>query len=360
MKKFTSCILVTGLAIASLCAQSTIVIDRATKEPISLAVVFSANGSIKGTTDNNGICREIEHSDYPVTIKCLGYKQKVCVGTSDTVFMEQDFHELGEVVVTPGHRPIMNVLCYIREYTSGGTSTDTVQYFAEHMAMFYIPQGKVKGFKASNSPQVLRSKLYQRNIRNGRDSVFKPDYRPDDISWLDLVSYPEKNVQQTDRISQGANIDTIMGKHYIKTIARKTDKLYFESTDVLADKKDHRMSPLIFKMLGMTIDFNAMNISRAYRVNKSGLYKPEDMAMSTLSVEIVGKGKWIKKAFNSKDPVAMNGLFEIYPIKIDYLTIDEAKNMLYENPPKVKFQRSEQASVLPSGIQYIMRRADDE
>ena len=272
--------------------------------------------------------------------------------------MDQDFHELGEVVVTPGQRPIMNVLCYIREYTSGATTTDTVQYFAEHMAMFYIPQGKVKGFKANNSPQVLSSRMYQRKFSYGNDSVFKPEFRPDDISWLDLVSYPEKDTHETDRIKQGARVDTIMGKHHIKTFARKTDSHYFESTDILADKKDHKMSPFIFKLLGMTIDFNEMNVSRAYKTNSKGIYKPEEMMFSTFSMEVVGRGKWIKKAFNSKDPVTMKGLFEIYPIKVDYLTVDEAKSMLQGNTPKVKFQRSEIASPLPSGVQEIVNRAN--
>lgn len=360
MKGIAHKILLLLALVGSVSAHAVVVADVATKEPIVAAVVFSANGSIVDNTDIDGRATKLTSGDFPVTVKCLGYKQRISVAMSDTLFMEQDFHELGEVIVTPGQRPIMNVLCYIREYTSGGTTTDTVQYFAEHMAMFYIPQGKVKGFKASNSPQILSSKLYQRIMRNGRDSVFKPEYRPDDISWIDLVSYPEKCVQQTDKIKQGAMIDTIMGKHHVKTITRKTDKFYFESTDALADKKDHKMSPFIFKMLGMTIDFNEMSINRAYRAKEDGLYKPEDMMMSTLAIEVIGKGKWIKKAFNSKDPVTMKGLFEIYPIKIDYLTIDEAKNMLYENPPKVKFQRSELASFLPSGIQDIVKRANNE
>ena len=339
-------------------AHSTIVADRESKEPVIAAAIFASNGTIIGNTDVNGNTPKLSTRDFPITIKCLGYKQKLGLALRDTIFMEQDFHELGEVIVTPRQRPIMNVLCYIREYTSGGTTTDTIQYFAEHMAMFYIPREKVKGFKARNSPQVLSSKLYQRNIKNGKDSVFEPEHRPDDISWLDIVSYPEKDIIETDRIKQGAATDTIMGKHHVKTIARKTDKFYFESTDLLADKKDHRMSPFIFKMLGMTIDFNEMTMSRAYTANNKSEYKPEEMLSSTLSMEVVGRGKWIKKAFQSKDPVTMNGLFEIYPIRIDFITVDEANRMLNGDMPKIVFQKSKLASPLPSGIQNIIDRVN--
>lgn len=172
------------------------------------------------------------------------------------------------------------------------------------------------------------------------------------------MSYPEKDIIETDRIKQGAATDTIMGKHHVKTIARKTDKFYFESTDLLADKKDHRMSPFIFKMLGMTIDFNEMTMSRAYTANNKSEYKPEEMLSSTLSMEVVGRGKWIKKAFQSKDPVTMNGLFEIYPIRIDFITVDEANRMLNGDMPKIVFQKSKLASPLPSGIQNIIDRVN--
>lgn len=106
----------------------------------------------------------------------------------------------------------------------------------------------------------------------------------------------------------------------------------------------------------MTIDFNEMTMSRAYTANNKSEYKPEEMLSSTLSMEVVGRGKWIKKAFQSKDPVTMNGLFEIYPIKIDFITVDEANRMLNGDMPKIKFQKSKLASPLPSGIQNIIDR----
>lgn len=52
----------------------------------------------------------------------------------------------------------------------------------------------------------------------------------------------------------------------------------------------------------------------------------------------------------------MNGLFEIYPIKIDFITVDEANRMLNGDMPKIKFQKSKLASPLPSGIQNIIDR----
>ena len=57
---------------------ATIVADFDTKEPVVSAVVFSANGSIVANSDINGNVAQLLSLDYPITVKCLGYKQKVC------------------------------------------------------------------------------------------------------------------------------------------------------------------------------------------------------------------------------------------------------------------------------------------
>ena len=356
MKRFI-CLATAILTLLSLNGADTYIIDASTGEPVIAAVVFSRSGNIIGSSDVKGHVDNIDINDYPITVKCLGLKPLIATNHNDTVYMTPDVRLLNEVVVTPSERPIMSVLCYIREYTSGCTATDTIQYFGEHMAMFYIPKTKIKGFKTSNTPQILASRLYQRNSTESGDSVFCPKYRNDNISWLDILSYPDKNAIETDRIKQGARTDSVMGKHYIKTLARKNDRTYTVTTDLLADKKDHRMSPFIFKMLGFTIDFNELTTSWAYKSNDKGVYRPEHMLYGTCSISVAGKGKWIKKAFRTKDPVILQGLFEIYPVKIDHLTTEEAKDMLYANPPTVRLEQSEYASPLPQAIQQLVNKA---
>lgn len=109
------------------------VVDQTDNSPIAAATVFSKGGNILGLTDKNGILDGIADRDMPLTVRCLGYEPLTVAGTTDATKMVPETYELGEFVVTPLDRPILRIVCYIREYTGGVTSTDTLQVFAEHM-----------------------------------------------------------------------------------------------------------------------------------------------------------------------------------------------------------------------------------
>ncbi|MDO4318990.1 MAG: hypothetical protein Q4C34_00300 [Bacteroidales bacterium] len=342
----------------TVCAGSrVIVVDNDSGAPVGSATVFSRSGSILGMTDGDGVFTNVSDRDYPLTVKCLGYLDESCASGCDTVRMIATSYELGEVTVSTAERPILHMICYIREYSGGATSDDTIQSYAEHMADFYIPLTKVKKFKGRYSPRILRSRLYERKTdSSGLDSVYHPDYRRDDISWIDLISLPEKTVNETDGIRSGATSDSVAGKYGIKNILRKTGGTYIENVDHLADKKDHSWSPAIFKLLGMTIEISELRSAWAYQANDSGIYNAADIIYGTFSLDVTGKGRWIKKAFNSSTPIALHSFFEIYPVESEHLTVDEAKDQIKNNPPKVRMTRSPLAPALPASIQSIIDR----
>ncbi len=151
----------------------------------------------------------------------------------------------------------------------------------------------------------------------------------------------------------GAITDTIPGKYGTKEIIRENANLFYQSRDYLADKKDHTMSPLLFKMLGLTVDFQEIQESWIVNPKTRKGYYPSDIISGTYSLKISGRGKWLKKMFKTEDPVEMYVLYEIYPIEVEHLTGEEAKE-IKDNPPTTKFDRGPNVTPLTPSIQRIV------
>ena len=342
------------IAIPAVFASDIVVVDAEDANPVVAASVFSKSGVIFGMTDSDGRLTGLSENDYPIVVRCLGYSDAECNAQTDTVRLCTSAIELAGLVVTPADRPVTRVLCYIREYSGVANAKDTVQIFSEHMADYYIATQKVKKFKSHKTPRVLGSLQYaRRKSSDGRDSIYRPDYRGDDVSWLDLLTLPDNRVEESEAVRMGARTDTVNGKYCVKKIVRKTDNMYVESIDYLADTKDHKLSPMMFKLLGFTMDFNDLYTSWAYMPNDGGKYSITDLIYGTMSTRVLGRGKWIKRAFNSDTPVEINGLFEVYPVEIEHLTVEEAREQL-DNPPAVQMRRSPNALPLPAATQRLV------
>ena len=333
------------------------VIDASDKSAIIGATVFSQSGTIIGITDVDGRIGGLSPKAFPLTVKCLGYTPAIVGAEAGTVSMTAAEYPLSEVTVTPYDRPVMRVVCYMREYTSGATPIDTTQYYNEHMADFYIPVAKVKKFKARTTPRILTSRVYERYANSeGVDSVSIPKYLRDDISWTQLLSLPAEKFEEPDDIRAGATYCATDGKHGRAIIHRKNSQTYTTNIDYLADKKDHVYSPAFLKLIGFTIDITEMRGSWAYRANETGIYHPSDLLYGTFALDITGKGRWIKKYYKSDEPVNLHAFYEIYPVSMEYLTVEEAKKQ-QEHAPRVKFEKSDLAGPLPPAIESIVTRA---
>lgn len=330
------------------------VYDREEKLPLTGATVFSQSGVIIGITDKDGSLFKISGKDYPLTIKCLGFNQAICEKGESEVMLSPAVYELHEVVVTPAERPVMRVVCYVREYISGATGQDTVINFNEHMADFFLAPKKLKGFKSRLNPRFLASRLYAREADSkGRDSIYRPEFRRDDVAWERLLIFPEADVRLDDIFKEGAKVENVAGKSGVKKSSKLTSKFFSTQNDYLASYKEHKLSPWLFKMLGMTMDFDELQSNWVYNNNGSRVLSPSDLISGTFSISVLGKGRWIKKAFHSDDAVRLYGYYEIYPVEAEYLTKDEAKEIM-ENPPRVKFKVSSAATPLSPAIQRIV------
>ena len=333
------------------------VVDGVDGTPLPGATVFGRSGAIVGLTDASGGIDVVNRADFPLTVRCLGYETASCRSGEGQVKLDPATYGLKEVVVVPVERPVVHMLCYIREYISGVTGTDTIMNFNEHMGDFFVPVRKIKGFKAVLSPRFLRSRLYSRIADSSRrDSIFRPDYRDDTFAWEQLMSMPKGKIDLGERICGGAATDTVMGKHGVKELLRRNGNNLTVKTDWLADSKNHTMSPFFFKLLGLTIDLTELQTCWIVSPSDNCSYTAADIVSGTFSVKVTGRGKWIRKAFHTDTPVEMYSFYEVYPMTTDYLTVEQAKDML-SNPPSPRIEVSPLAPELSPAIRRLVEEA---
>ena len=356
-----------------------VVMDAEDKSPVVAATLFSQKGKIIGITGFDGTITDVSPEDFPLMVKSLGYRSVEFGSQCDTIALPRDSYELGEVIISPEDRPILRTICYVREYQSlslcyesGDTASVTIDFdlYIESMGDFYVATTKVKNF--NNSYRLPVSRCYSGGDIKGKidGSIFAGD-KPFHIGDTLEIKYnqsftlptvgdcfpPDGAVNEADKIKQGAKSDVVMGKHGIKTIARKENNVYVETFDWLADKKNHKYSPNALKLFGLTTDITKETHVTAYRGNDSGVYNPWDLLYRTVSSEVLLKGKLWRYPFQTKKPIPTKFYVELYPVAFEFLTVDEAKE-LQENPPEVEFRRSPIATPLPPGVKAMVEYAD--
>ena len=325
----------------ALAGHGIVVMDGSDNTPVAGATVIGKSGVILGMTDSRGRIDIDNLNNFPVTISCIGYEQASADADSDTLLLATSTFELNEVTVSPAERPVKRVICYAREYTSGITGRDTMQLYSEYMTEAFIVNGKVKGYKKGDAKPAVRTKRqYARIAKEGLDSIFRPDAQDDitALSWFDLMAtLPDESITLTEAIKSGAETDTVPGKYGPKLTYRKKNNLLTVTTDMLSDHKNHTWSPFIFKLFGLTMDMEQVDMSMTFADTGNDSLSVYDMVCGTYNLRIIGRGKMFKKVFDTDQPVEMNAYLEMYPIDIANITVDEYKELKSEASP-IAFQ----------------------
>lgn len=360
MKKVFA-LLVAMLSVAAV-AKAFVVVDEGDKSPVIGATVIGKSGLILGQTDVNGHISVTNHSDLPITVRCMGYEQLEFSGQSDTVLLVPADYQLSEVVVSPVERPITRVVCFGREYCTGVTDGDTMQIYCEYMTEAFLVDGKVKGYKKSDADlKVRNTKMYARIAKkDGCDSLFRP--RKDDdvtlLTWFPyLAAFPKKAIQMPQPMLDGAETDTVMGKYAPKIMYRKKNNTFTRSINFLSDYKAGEWSPGILKLLGLTVDFQDITINESYVLNDRGVYGLYDFANAVYNIHMLARGKMIKKAMHTKDAIEMDSFFEFFPVEITHCTIEEYKELRSDKDP-IPFKSPADLAPLAPAVQSLIERID--
>lgn len=274
--------------------------------------------------------------------------------------MASENYSLPEVSVVSGERPITRVISYVREYSTGATSTDTIQMFSEYIVQsFHVSKEKVKGYKKGDRKITpLNTRQYARYANAKCDSVFIPDKNEDPyylLSFAKLISEVPGSYNEPKKIRNGATSDTIAGKYGPKMIVTKNRECCTVRKDALADFQGHKYSPWILKMLGASMDITQLSQTLGFAPNETGEYSVLDFISGAYNSHIMAKGKWLRKIFSAKEEVEMDCYVELYPVSVTFHTVSEYKELREDNS-EIPFAIMEKIPpTLPSATSIINR-----
>ena len=362
MKRFYILIISLLLVFVQADAQKRVV-DAVSQSPVAAASIFDAAGNMVGFTWSDGLFSEVPESAYPVTLRCIGYEQLVIERPEDKTWeMTPMAYELEEVVIVPVKRNVLKQTFYVREYFSMSNATDTVTIFMEHMADRFVPTSKDAKFGGNSSLRILDTHHYSRYKVMGKDSVV---INPESAfpSLLKIFELNDEEVEAPESFKASANATKLheeAGKSGMALIQKQNAQAFTTIEDMLADIKDHKLSPWPLKLLGFTMEINQLYTTHAYRVNDKGVYLPKDLMEASFVMEADGRGKHLRKALKSEKPVVIRSLIELYIVDRDYLSNEEAKDEYKNKPANVKFVIPSTVPPLNEATRQLVERANAE
>lgn len=328
-------LLFAAAAFATLGAQATVVVDALDGTPLPKASIFDRKGDIIALTQTDGKIPAIPSGSYPLSVRCIGFMPATVPSAAiDSVKLNEFTYSLPELVVGDEKHNVLHLTAYLREYTTMTTDKRCVTLFSEKIVDYMLPKEKVKKLNGWTSPRILAEKKYYRFTNpDGLDSVgSKCDM---DFSWEQLanISHTFKipdEIKATDHATH-----TVAGKYSPVKVWRRNGSKYEMEYDPLGDEKNHTVSPFFFKLLGCTMDFNRLESKYTFSDVEGGEIKPDDVKTLSFNFDVLGRGKLIKKVFESEQSVPMSAYYEVFVIDREYLTADDARECA-ANPPSPK------------------------
>ena len=95
-------------------------------------------------------------------------------------------------------------------------------------------------------------------------------------------------------------------------------------------------------------------------MNNEGVYQPKDLIQACYVMEADGKGKFLRKALKSKEPVQIHYTIEFYIVDRNYLTKERAKEEYKNKPTDLKFLVPSTVPALNEATQRLVDRANAE
>lgn len=338
-------------------------VDALTDSALPLASISDSGGNVIGMTDKNGEIPELSPNSFPITFSYLGYapvesRNKL---TDDVKMIPQNY-VLPEIIITPGARPLLHLTGFMRETASVLCASDSVTLIKESIVDFLVPveKSKVKGWR---NARELASKTYVRMTNNqGLDSVSDRHQYEMMLMATDFIAIP-KSVETPESIKGKDFVcDTIAGKYSPKYVWMKNGAVTRCYKDGLADNKDHTMSPLLFKLFGLTTDFKDMSVNYVFATSGSDVLKPTDLKQMSLSLNMIARGKMFKMALGNSTSMDVRSYVELYLTGREFLSDEEGK-ALKKNPPVVKeydiVAPTDATPVLPS-VRRIFERVNSQ
>ncbi len=330
-------------------AKNVIVVDAVTGETLSGVSVFNCRGDIIGVSSSRGQLPYVPPEEYPLTVRCLGYKDAENICIRDSIIRLDEFpYELFEVVVEPKKKTVLHMLAFQREYSTLSTYTDTVTLFREKWVDYMIPSSSVKRFKGWLTPRMLTSKSYYhfRN-RDGLDSV--SDRFNQHFSWSDWIGIinrvrlPEKLLQD-DKYA----IDTVFGKYRPTQIwTRKGDDVTLR-VNVLSDTLSRTMIPGLSSFFNRNdTDFEKLKVDYEFSDVSSDVLSAQNISRISANIESRGRGRSMFMFNKAREPFFVTTYIEIFIVDKEYMSVKDAKKWEKHSFDDMEFPVLSQYGIIP-------------
>ena len=338
-----------------------VVADSISRLPLPNASLFDKKGNLLGICNSNGKSPYVSASNLPVTIRYMGFKEKEIGNlTQDTVFLQEIYFELPEVVVAQRQKSILHMLAYVREYSSLTTYTDTIFLFREKMVDFMVPQDRKMKYRGWVKPRILSSKSYY-HFRNseGLDSV--SDECDHHFSWSDWIGvHPQMPIKRELQGTENGT-DTLKGKYSHSEIWNKNKDKITIDINVLADSASRRWVPDIGGYFKDNIDFDNFKVHFGYENVIGEMLLPNDLTNYSFNIESVGRGHSLFRFNRPDEDYFVSTYAEVYFLDKEFISLKEAKKWEKHdfNSEDIEIYEAYEAPELQSHILSLMERVEN-
>ncbi len=341
-------------------AHNAVVADCETRKPLPNATIFDRQGNVIGICNSKGKMPYISDMDLPITVRYLGYEEKtIYTAPDDTIFLNEVFTELPEVIVRSRQHKVLHMLAYIREYSTLTTYSDTVFLFREKMADYMLTPDKKMKFKGWYGPRTLKSKSYYRfTDAKGTDSV--SDKCSHHFSWSDWIGVVTSPKIPAHLRSVDYGTDTLRGKYSPTEVwLRNNDKVTVD-VNVLADTTSRKWVPNLSIFFRNRLDFEHFRIRFNYGNVVGDSISPMDMTGYSFNIESNGRGHEMFMFNHVNEPFFVSTYAEVYILDKEYITVKDAKRWerLNLDTSDIEIIEPAEAPELQGPIQELIARVN--
>lgn len=338
----------------------TVVADSLTHTPLPGAPVFNRSGKLIGTSGTDGTVACASASDFPLTIRFMGYNDVTIhhIG-QDTVFMQEGKALLPEIVVESGRKKMLHILAYAREYSTLSTYTDTVAMFREKLVDYMLPGDNSVRYEGWRNPRVLNSQSYYHfTDSNGLDSV--SDRCNNHFTWSDWIG-----ILKPSEIPPGLTVcetgtDTVHGRYSPTEIWIKNGDKVTLDINVLADTASRKWVPNLSSFFKKDIDFEQFRLRYNFSDVTDGVVSPVELAGCSFNIESTGRGHNMFQFHRLNEQYYVTTYTEIYILNREYISVPEAKKWERNRPSgsDIGIYEPQEAPELQPSIRQLIARVE--
>ena len=335
-----------------------IVIDSLTRMPLPSASVFDNEGKILGVSGLNGRMPLVYPESYPLTIRYLGYKEKIIHSSAvDTIFLQENIAELPEFVVESKEHKVLHMLAYVREYSTLSTYTDTVFLFREKMVDYMLPTDRKTRFKGWTRPRIIKTNSYYRFTNShARDSV--SDECNYHFSWSDWMGMAPRTDLPAALEGNTFGTDTVYGRYSPTEIWAKTADRITVDVNVLADTTSRKWVPNLAGFFKNDLDFETFRIRYNYDNVNDATLSPIHLTGYSFNIESNGRDRDMFMFNRINEPFFVSTYAEVYIFDKEYVTVKEAKkwaNHNFKDDEIVLYVPAEAPDLQPAILELVER-----